>query len=132
MQSGAQEVYLGLKTPSNGRPHVVDWNDDVSLHTHAQLENYLTLLDPVLSGHAVGGRQNVDVTLTVSDMNARSFATTWSTVTLPHPLVLLRRGEDLCLSEEDVAEGPTAAALLVEAGNRSYGEALDHQGLGVW
>lgn len=50
MQSGAQEVYLGLKTPSNGRPHMVDRNDDVSLHAHAQLENYLTLLDPVLSG----------------------------------------------------------------------------------
>lgn len=70
MQSGVQEVYLGLKTPSNGRPHVVDWNDDVSLHTHAQLENYLTLLDPVLSGRAVGGRQKVDVTVTMSDMIA--------------------------------------------------------------
>lgn len=76
MQSGAQEVYLGLKTPSNGRPHMVDRNDDVSLHAHAQLENYLTLLDPVLSGHAAGGRRNVDVTVTMSDMNLCLFATT--------------------------------------------------------
>ena len=50
---------------------------------------------------------------------------------LPHPLILLRRGEDLCLSDEDVTEGPAAATLLVEAGDRAHGEGLDHQGLGV-
>lgn len=49
----------------------------------------------------------------------------------PHPLVLLCSAEDLCLSDEDVTEGPTAAALLVEAGDRTHGEGLDHQGLGV-
>lgn len=47
------EVYLGLQTSSNGRPHVVDGNDDVALHAHAQRENYLALLDPVFSGDIV-------------------------------------------------------------------------------
>jgi len=50
---------------------------------------------------------------------------------LPHPLVLLCRGEDLRLPDEDVAEWPTAAALLVETGHRGHGQTLDHQGLGV-
>lgn len=50
---------------------------------------------------------------------------------LPHPLILLRGGEDLCFPDEDVTEGPTAATLLVEAGDRAHGEGLDHQGLRV-
>lgn len=45
---------------------------------------------------------------------------------LPHPLVLLRGGEDLCLADEDVAEGTAAAALLVEAGDGAHGERFDH------
>lgn len=49
----------------------------------------------------------------------------------PHPLVLLSCGEDLGLSDEDVAEGPTAAALLVETGYGTHGESLYLQGLGV-
>lgn len=50
---------------------------------------------------------------------------------LPHPLVLLCSGEDLCLTDEDVAEWSTAATLLIEAGDRTDGKGLDHQGLGV-
>lgn len=50
---------------------------------------------------------------------------------LPHPLVLLCRAEDLGLADEDVAEGTTAAALLVEAGDGTHGEGLDHYGLGM-
>lgn len=50
---------------------------------------------------------------------------------LPHPLVLLCGGEDLGLSDEDVAEGSAAAALLVEAGHRAHGQGLDGQRLGV-
>lgn len=49
----------------------------------------------------------------------------------PHLLVLLRGGEDLGLSDEDVAEGPAAAALLVEAGDGAHGQGLDGQRLGV-
>lgn len=45
------EVYLGLQTPSDGRPHMVDWNHNISLHTHTQRENHLPFLDSVLSGH---------------------------------------------------------------------------------
>lgn len=49
----------------------------------------------------------------------------------PHPLVLLRGGEDLGLSDKDVAEGPAAATLLVEAGHGAHGQSLDGQRLGV-
>lgn len=49
----------------------------------------------------------------------------------PHPLVLLCGGEDLGLSDEDVAEGPAAAALLVEARYGAHGQGLDGQRLGV-
>lgn len=53
-QNKSHKLYLGLETPSNGRPHVVNRNSDVSLHTHAKRENHLTLLDPVFSGeHSV-------------------------------------------------------------------------------
>lgn len=143
LQSKAHEVYLGLQTPSNSRPHVVDWNNNVALHTHTQRENYLPLLDPVFSGHAGhGGGRNLDITchkiisfswyenvcrymlisLCLGDLNI---------LILPHPLIILGSGKDLCLSNEDVTEGPTAATLLVEAGDGTYGEGLDHQGLGV-
>ena len=50
---------------------------------------------------------------------------------VPHPLIVLRRAEDPGLSDEDVAEGPAATALLVEAGHGAHGQSLDHQGLGV-
>lgn len=53
-QNKSHQLYLGLETPSNGRPHVVNRNSDVSLHAHSQRENHLTLLDPVFSGeHSV-------------------------------------------------------------------------------
>lgn len=45
-----QHDYLGLQTPPDGRPHVVDGNHNVSLHAHAQRENHLPLLDSVFSG----------------------------------------------------------------------------------
>ncbi len=62
------------------------------------------------------------ISLQLSDLNV---------LILPHSLILLCSCEDLCLSDEDVAEGPTAATLLVEAGDRTHGEGFDHQGLGV-
>lgn len=49
----------------------------------------------------------------------------------PHPLVILRSGEDLRLSNEDITEGPTATALLVETGDWAHSEGLYHHGLGV-
>lgn len=50
---------------------------------------------------------------------------------VPHPLVFHSSREDLGFTNEDVAEGPTAAALFVEARDGTYSEGLDHQGLGV-
>lgn len=44
----------------------------------------------------------------------------------------MRGREDLGVADEDVAEGPAAGALLVEAGNGSHGDAFDDQGLAVW
>lgn len=53
-QNKSHKLHLGLQTPSNGRPHVVNGNNNVPLHAHAQRENHLTLLDPVFSGeHSV-------------------------------------------------------------------------------
>lgn len=49
-QNKAHRLYLGLETPSNGRPHVVNRNNDISLDADAQRENHLSLLDPVFSG----------------------------------------------------------------------------------
>lgn len=53
-QNKSHKLHLGLQTPSNGRPHVVNGNNNVSLHAHAQRENNLSLLDPVFPGeHSV-------------------------------------------------------------------------------
>lgn len=46
------EDHLGLQTPPNGGPHVVDGNHHVSLHADTQWENHLPLLDPVFPGDA--------------------------------------------------------------------------------
>lgn len=120
------EVYLGLQTSSNGRPHVVDGNNDVTLHAHTQRENYLALLDPVFSGDCV---KNV-VILAATRFHDRQSKNV-NILVPPHPLILLCSSEDLRLADEDVAEWPTAAALLVEAGDGTHGEGFDHQGLGV-
>lgn len=48
--SKSPDYHLGLQTPPDGRPHVVDGNHHVSMHAHTQRENHLPLLDPVFSG----------------------------------------------------------------------------------
>lgn len=150
MQHRADRVYFGLQSSPDGRPHVVDWNNDVSLHTHTQRENHFTLLNPVLSGMFVKEKQKKSIIIKdtlrkkteewweKSMVCFRPFHRTFKHIIcpsnekpVPHPLVLLCSAEDLRLPNEDVAEGPTAAALLVETGDRSNGETLDHQGLGV-
>lgn len=123
---------LGLQTSSDRRPHVVDRNHHISLHTNAQRESHLSFLEPVLSGGSQERQGCIkEVTVVIGELKWIFFVRNewWST---PHSLIVLRRGEDLCLSNEDVAKGPTAAALLVEAGHWAHRQGLDHQGLGVW
>lgn len=110
--------YLGLETPSNGRPHVVNRNDDISLDADAQRENHLSLLDPVFSGEYPADLAD---RMWLNLLRCQHFKQP-----IPHPLVLLRGAEDLCLADEDVAERTTAAALLVEAGDGTHGEGFDH------
>lgn len=43
-------LYLGLQTPSNGRPHVVNRKNHISLDADTQRKQHLSLLNPVFSG----------------------------------------------------------------------------------
>lgn len=50
MPEDPRRLYLGLQTPPDGRPHVVNRNNHISLGADAQREKHLSLLDPVFSG----------------------------------------------------------------------------------
>lgn len=50
MPEEPRRLYLGLQTPSNGRPHVVNGKNHISLDADAQRKQHLSLLDPVFSG----------------------------------------------------------------------------------
>lgn len=50
---------------------------------------------------------------------------------VPHPLIVLCRGEDLSLANEDVTKRSAATALLVKAGYRIHRDSFDYQRFGV-
>lgn len=61
---------LGLQTSSDRRPHVVDRNHHISLHTNAQREIHLSFLEPVLSGGSQERQGCIkEVTVVIAEMN---------------------------------------------------------------
>lgn len=69
---------LGLQTSSDRRPHVVDRNHHISLHTNAQRKSHLSFLEPVLSGGSQERQGCIkEVTVVIGELKWTFFCQKW-------------------------------------------------------